>query len=172
MKKLTVIRKRLIPFEEVDISGDEQLYFDGAVLITRWFPIKPRKDVGWGISHTCVDEGYKVSAFYDRAGNFKYWYWDIIDTVFYPEEHKLVVRDLMVDVVADAQLNVRILDRDEVDEALKLGLITPGEVAYIERVTDKILEKISLHSFPLAEAAEGRYTPPEGFVACDSGKMN
>ena len=73
MKKLTVIRKRLIPFEEVDISGDEQLYFDGAVLITRWVPIKPRKDVGWGISHTWVDEGYKVSAVYDRAGKFKYW---------------------------------------------------------------------------------------------------
>ena len=28
MKKLTVIRKRLIPFEEVDISKDEQLYLD------------------------------------------------------------------------------------------------------------------------------------------------
>ena len=172
MKKLTVIRKRLIPFEEVDISGDEQLYFDGRVLVTRWFPIRPRKDVGWGISHTCMGEGYKVSAFYDRAGDFKYWYWDVIDTAFCPEAHKLVVRDLMVDVVADAQLNVRILDRDEAAEALESGLITDREAAYIEEVTDRILQKISLRSFPLAEAAEGKYTPPEGFVVFNGGKMN
>lgn len=164
MEKLTVIRKRLIPFEEVDISGDEQLYFDGEVLLTRWFPIKPRKDIGWGISHTQAKEGYKVSAFYDRQGEFKYWYWDVIDAAFYPENNRLVVRDLLVDVVADAQFHVQILDREEVNEALALGLITDREVSYIEKVTDKILDMISLRSFPLREAAEGKYKPPEGFV--------
>ena len=170
MEKLTVIRKRLIPLEEVDISGDEQLYFDGKVLVTRWVPIKPRRDIGWGISHTCPGEGYKVSAFYDRGGHFKYWYWDIIDADFYPEEHKLVVRDLLVDVVVDMQFHVQILDRDEVRQALSLGLITDREGIYIETVTAQILKKISLRSFPLAEAAEGKYTPPKGFVPYDDGK--
>ena len=172
MKKLTVIRKRLIPFEEVDISGDEQLYFDENALITRWFPIRPRKDVGWGISYTHISKGYKVSAFYDRSGVFKYWYWDIIDTVFDRELYTLVVRDLLVDVVADAQFHIQILDKNEVDEALALGLITDQEVAYIETVTKKILEQISLHSFPLLEAAAGKYMPPQGFVPCDHGKIN
>lgn len=172
MKKLTVIRKRLIPFEEVDISKDEQLYFDGATLITRWFPIRPRKDVGWGLSHTCIREGYKVSAFYDREGAFKYWYWDIIDTIFHEETYQLIIRDLLVDVVADAQFRIQILDRDEVDEALSLGLITDREVGYIAAVTEKILEQISLRSFPLSEAAKGKYIPPRGFVPCDDGKIN
>ncbi len=172
MGTLTVIRKRLIPFEEVDISGDEQLYFDGELLITRWLPIKSRKDIGWGISHTYMEEGYKVSAFYDSAGKFKYWYWDIIDTAFYPDQNKLIVRDLLADVVVDPWLHVQILDREEVREALELGLITDSEVGYIEKVTDKILDKIALRSFPLSEAAEGKYKPPEGFVPSRDGKMN
>ena len=70
MEKLTVIRKRLIPYEEVDISGDEQLFFDGEALVTRWVPIRPRMDVGWGLSHSSLTEGDKVSAFFDRAGDF------------------------------------------------------------------------------------------------------
>lgn len=169
MGKLTVIRKRLIPFEEVDISGDEQLYFDGEVLITRWVPIKPRKDIGWGISQTYVKEDYKVSAFYDSAGKFKYWYWDIIDTAFYPDENKLIVRDLLVDVVVDPRFHIQILDRDEVREALELGLITDSEAGYIEKAADKILDRIALRSFPLSEAAKGKYEPPEGFMPCCDG---
>ena len=77
-----------------------------------------------------------------------------------------------MDVVADAQFHIRILDRDEVDEALSLGLITDREVGYIEAVTEKILEQISLRRFPLSEAAEGKYSPPRGFVPCDDGKIN
>ena len=52
----TFIRKRFIPEEEVDISGDEVLYDDGALIVTRWLPIRARNDIGWGF----------------------YGYWDII----------------------------------------------------------------------------------------------
>ena len=46
----TFIRKRFIPEEEVDISGDEVLYDDGALIVTRWLPIRARNDIGWGFS--------------------------------------------------------------------------------------------------------------------------
>ena len=41
----TFIRKRFIPEEEVDISGDEVLYDDGALIVTRWLPIRARNDI-------------------------------------------------------------------------------------------------------------------------------
>ena len=167
MEKLTVIIKRLIPFEEVDISDDEQLFFDGKLLVTRWFPIKPRNDVGWGISETYLKEGYKVSAFFDKVGQFKYWYWDIIDTAFYREKNKLVVRDLLVDVIVDSQRNITIMDRDEVSEALELGLLSKKESMYIDEIEETILCRISEGNFPLSEAPNGKYKPPSGFVVSE-----
>lgn len=172
MEKLTVIRKRLIPYEEVDISGDEQLFFDGEALVTRWVPIRPRMDVGWGLSHTSLTEGYKVSAFFDRAGDFKYWYWDIIDTVFCRKKQKLVVRDLLVDVVVDAAFEIEILDREELSQALEQGLISETEALYAEGMTQRILEKVAEGDFPFFDAPRQEYEPPPGFVPFFIEKMN
>ena len=44
MKKPTVLRKRYIPFETVDISGDELISRSDELLVTRWKPIKIRSD--------------------------------------------------------------------------------------------------------------------------------
>lgn len=48
--------KRFIPDEEVDISGDEVLYDDGNLIVTRWLPIKARNDIGWGFSYIYIPE--------------------------------------------------------------------------------------------------------------------
>ncbi len=49
---MKIFRKRFVPFEIIDISGDEVLYRDDEKLITKWLPIHDRDDVGSGTS--CV----------------------------------------------------------------------------------------------------------------------
>jgi hypothetical protein len=61
MKKPVILRKRFIPFETVDISGDELLKRDEDVIITRWDVIRPRSDIAKGVSFAFLKEGYKIS---------------------------------------------------------------------------------------------------------------
>ena len=162
MERLTVIRKRLIPNEEIDISGDEQLFFDGNLLVTRWLPIRPRRDIGWGISHTYIKEGYKVSAVYDCEGYFKHWYWDIIEAQF-ESGNRLVVKDLLIDVVVEENFTIKILDLQEFEEAMAAGLICQKEHIYALNILKKILADVLDYRFPLQEVTEGIYIPPVGF---------
>ena len=86
----TFIRKRFIPEEEVDISGDEVLYDDGALIVTRWLPIRARNDIGWGFSYIWILRHYKISAIFDRTGKFKYWYCDVIKTEYEKDKNKYI----------------------------------------------------------------------------------
>ena len=82
MKKPIIHRKRYIPDEVVDITGDELVYRDEDLLITRWKPIRERSDISGGISYTFLKEGYKISKFIGPSGEFIYWYCDIINVVY------------------------------------------------------------------------------------------
>ena len=59
---IKMFRKRYIPNEVIDISNDEVLYMDDNVLVTKWLPIKPRKDIGRGLSFTFLKEGPILSS--------------------------------------------------------------------------------------------------------------
>lgn len=159
MKRLTVIRKRLIPNEEVDISGDEQLSFDGNLLVTRWLPIRPRRDIGWGISYTNIEESYKISAVFDCTGYFKHWYWDIIDAQF-ETGSRLIVKDLLIDIIVERDFTIKILDIRELEEALETGLICLREHTLALNVLKKIFIDILERNFPLQEALYGLYPLP------------
>ena len=74
MHNLTILRKRYIPLEEVDISLDRVLIESEKLLVTKWIPIKPRGDFALGISYVNFDEPYKISRFYDHKDGFLYWY--------------------------------------------------------------------------------------------------
>ena len=60
MKEPKFYRIRYVPDETIDISGDELVYIDDRLWITKWVPIKPRKDFYKGISYTFFKEGYKI----------------------------------------------------------------------------------------------------------------
>lgn len=156
--KYTFIRKRLIPAEEVDISSDELLHCDGETIVTRWLPIKPRKDIGWGVSYTQVDKGYKISAIYDGAGMFKYWYVDIIETEYFPEEMKYVFTDLLVDVRICPGGEPEILDMDELEYAKKRGMLSENDYATALFVVDLVIDLYREGGFPdlmLIQAPKG-----------------
>jgi len=69
MKKPIILRKRYIPDEVIDISGDELVFRSEDLLITKWNPIRKRPDISGGISFTFLKEGYKASKFSVRPAS-------------------------------------------------------------------------------------------------------
>lgn len=121
---MKIYRKRYIPNEIVDISDDEVIYCDDKKLITKWKPIKPRDDIGAGMSCVYFEKGIKVSKFFDADGNFKFWYCDIISSEYFKNEDKYVITDLLVDVVIYEDGLYEVLDEDELLDALRTKIIT------------------------------------------------
>lgn len=157
----TFIRKRLIPDEEVDISSDELISCNGRVLVTRWFPIKPRRDIGWGVSHTDIEKGYKISAVHDGEGNFGYWYVDVISTQYFPGEKKYVFTDLLVDVRIYPGKEPEILDMDELEDAKKRGIVSVDDYNTALFVVDSVLRLYREGGFPDLLKIHA----PKGFVS-------
>lgn len=148
MKKPIVLRKRYIPFETVDISGDELISRSEELLVTRWKPIKSRADISGGVSYTFLKEGYKVSKFLGPSGEFKYWYCDIINVDYEEEADKYTLTDLLLDVKIMPDGAVIVLDVDEVAEAMEKGIIKNEEACTSLRILAKVLDMAYAGKFP------------------------
>lgn len=157
MNKPSIFRTRYIPFETVDISSDELLFRDEELLITRWKAIKPRKDISGGISYTFLKEGIKISRFYDADKRFAYWYCDIIDVEYNIETDRFTLIDLLLDVKLMPDGTMKVLDADELAEALEKGLITQEQACSSLKKMDNILQQIYKGVFPPAICMEEKY---------------
>jgi predicted RNA-binding protein associated with RNAse of E/G family len=154
---LRIMRKRYIPDETVDISGDELLFRSEELLITKWKTIKPKTDFTCGISYTFLKDGYKVSRFYNPEGKFLYWYCDIIDVEYRKEDDTFIIIDLLLDVKLFSDGAVKVLDADELAEALEMRLVTCGQACRSLRKLDNILKMIYGGSFPPAVCNDSKY---------------
>ena len=157
MNKPSIFRTRFIPFETVDISSDELLYRDEELLITRWKAIKPRKDISGGISYTFLKEGIKISRFYDADKKFAYWYCDIINVEYDSDNDRFTLIDLLLDVKLMPDGTMKVLDADELAEALEKGLITQEQTCSSLKKMDSILQKIYNGVFPPAICLKERF---------------
>jgi len=148
MKKPIMIRKRYIPDEVVDISGDELLFRDEKLLITRWTAIRPRTDFSGGISYTFLDGGFKVGRFHDADGGFLFWYCDIIDVEYDAKTDKYTLVDLLVDVKIMPDGTVKVLDADELADAIEKGLVSNLQACSALRKLDEVLRMVYEGKFP------------------------
>ena len=146
---MKIYRKRYIPNEIIDISGDKVEFVNEDLLITNWLPIHPRNDVAFGMSYAYLKKGWKISKFYDKDKNFLYWYCDIIDAQIKDEEYILV--DLLVDIKVYPDGRYEILDEEELDEALNEGLITKEQKEEALNKLNALLEIIKKGEFPPRE---------------------
>lgn len=121
---MKIYRRRYIPNEIVDISGDELIYRDEEKLITKWIPINERNDIGYGESCVYFSKGFKINKFYRKDGSFKFWYCDIIDYEYDEENDTYTIIDLLLDVIVHADGKYEILDEDELKTALTDGIIS------------------------------------------------
>jgi uncharacterized protein len=151
MKKPVVLRRRYIPSEVVDISADELVFRSETLLVTKWVSIKPRPDFHGGISFTFLDKGYKLGRFYDGYGRFLYWYCDIIEVNYNEAADTYTLNDLLVDIKIMPDGEVRLLDADELGDAIADGLITTKQACKSLRTLDDLLKLIYSRNFPPAE---------------------
>lgn len=124
MGNTTIYRKRLIPNELILLKNDEILFLSEDVLVTKWNVLKPRKDFVRGYSCYFLNKGYKISKFIDENNQLLYYYCDIIDTDYNKETDTYIFTDLLVDVIIYPDGFVKVVDIDEISQALDENLIT------------------------------------------------
>lgn len=147
MSELKLYRKRIIPEECILLENDTILYQDQEVIITKWNTIRPKKTLHHGYSCYFLERGFKVSKFYDHEGKLISWYCDIIKHTYDAATNTYVFTDLLVDVIVYPDGFVRVVDLDELADALRDGLITDDEMQLALRRTDKLLSLIYKGAF-------------------------
>ena len=143
---MKIYRKRYIPNEIVDISGDKVIFLDEELMITEWLPINPRNDIAYGKSYTFFKKGWKISKFYNDNKELLYWYCDIIESKTENDEYLLI--DLLVDIKIYEDGEYEVLDLDELDEAVNLGLIDENKKEEALKKLNELLELIKRGEFP------------------------
>ncbi len=147
MDEIKLYRKRIIPEECILLEDDVILYADPEVIITKWNTIRPKKTLHHGYSCYFLERGFKVSKFYDHDGNLISWYCDIIKHTYDPATNTYVITDLLVDVIVYPDGFVRVVDLDELADALRDKLITQEDLQLALRRLDKLLSLIYKGAF-------------------------
>lgn len=116
-------RKRIIPEECVLLKDDKILHCGDDMILTSWNTLKPRKDIHHGYSCYFLKEGFKVSKFYREDNSLVYWYCDIVSYDYDEAANTYIVTDLLADVLIYPDGFVKVVDIDELAEALEQKLI-------------------------------------------------
>ena len=142
MQGIRILRKRYIPNEIVDISGDEIIYLDEEVLVSRWVPIHKRDDIKYGISHLYINKGFKVAKVYSHDNELDHYYCDIMQVEVDKATNTYTEIDLLVDIVVYKNGDIKVLDLDELSEARQKNLITEEQLLYALEHANKLLNII------------------------------
>lgn len=145
---MKMYRKRFIPDEIIDISGDEVLERNNNIIVTRWKPIKPRDDIGGGISYTFLKKGYKISKIFDNDGNFIYWYCDIIEYTYDEEKDEYIFIDLLADVKVYPDGRFEVLDFVELSEVYNKKIISGEQLLNAIKSVNVLIEMVQNNLFP------------------------
>lgn len=147
MDPLQIYRKRLIPAECILLKDDVIVEANDEVIITKWNTLNPKTTFSHGSSCYFLKEGIKVSKFYRSDDTLLYWYCDIVDYDFNVSENSLTVTDLLADVIIYPDGRVKVMDLDELAEALERGLISTGLMSKCLRNLHNLLSLIDRDKF-------------------------
>lgn len=147
MDSLQIYRKRLIPAECILLKDDIIVEANDEVIITKWNTLNPKTAFDHGSSCYFLEEGIKVSKFYRADGSLLYWYCDIVDFEYKSSENTLIVTDLLADVIIYPDGRVKVMDLDELAEALEDGLITKELMSACLRRLHNLLSLIDRDKF-------------------------
>ena len=147
MKEFSLYRRRIIPNECILLKDDEIVFFEDNKLVTRWNTIRPKKDIHHGISCFFLSDGFKVSKFYGHNGQLLYWYIDIISHKWDEDTSSLYVTDLLADVIIYPDGFVKVVDVEELADALEKGDISVPTLCESLRKLNQILTAIYSDEF-------------------------
>ena len=80
-----------------------------------------------------------MSKFYRHDGSLLYWYCDIVDYEYDEAENSLTATDLLADVIIFPDGHMKVVDLDEMADALDKGQITPELLAKALRRLNDLL---------------------------------
>lgn len=132
-------RRRFIPSECILLKDDVIVEQNEEILVTAWDLLHPRSDFARGCSCYFLREGFKISKMYQQDNSLRYYYCDIIEASFQQEEEALTVTDLLADVIIYPDGQIRVVDLDELAEALERKLITQEQMSSCLRRLDHLL---------------------------------
>lgn len=135
-------RKRLIPEECVLLKDDVILSCNEDIIVTKWNALKPKKDLHHGYSCYFLKEGCKVSKFYRNDNSLLYWYCDIVDYEYQKEDNRLIVTDLLADVLIYPDGFVKVVDINEMVICLNEQKISLEQLKRSLTQLDKLLQII------------------------------
>ncbi|MDE7248166.1 MAG: DUF402 domain-containing protein [Lachnospiraceae bacterium] len=124
MSEPILYRKRIIPEECILLKDDRILYQDEQTIVTGWNSLKPKKDLHHGYSCYFLNKGCKISKFYREDNTLMYWYCDIVEYDYHSETNTYIVTDLLADVIVYPDGFVKVVDLDELADALTRKLIS------------------------------------------------
>lgn len=139
MADLKLYRKRIIPSECILLKDDIIVKQNDDVIITQWNTINPKHILHHGCSCYFLREGYKVSKFYRCDNTLMFWYCDIVEYSFNETENALTVTDLLADVMIYPDGHVKVIDLDELAEALDRNMMTARQLTDSLRYLNKLL---------------------------------
>ena len=147
MNPLQIYRRRIIPSECILLKDDEIIRADDKFVITKWNTLHPKHDFSHGCSCYFLKQGIKVSKFYRADNSLLYWYCDIVDYAFDSAENTLIVTDLLADVIVYPNGSVKVMDLDELADALDRGLISASLMSLCLKRLNSLLTLIYRDKF-------------------------
>ena len=89
-----------------------------------------------------MKKGFKVSRFYGHENQHVCWYCDIIDTAYDAELNAYTFTDLLVDVILTPDGSIKVVDVDELADAMENKLISQSMLLRALRRLDYLLSII------------------------------
>ena len=140
-------RRRLIPSELTLLKDDVIVRQDEEVIITTWNTLNPKTEFSHGCSCYFLKDGLKVSKMYRSDNTLLRWYIDIVDISIDAREKSLTTTDLLADVVIYPDGKMKVVDLDELAEALEKNLITKEQMVSCLRSLNQLLTLIYRDKF-------------------------
>lgn len=151
-KELKIYRKRLIPAECILLKDDVIVKQTDNVIVTTWRTLNPKTTFDHGCSCYFLKEGYKLSKFYRSDNSLLYWYCDIVDYAYDEAENALTTTDLLADVIIYPDGYFKVVDLDELADALDRGLISQEQLTRSLRQLHTFLTRIYRDKFDQLQA--------------------
>lgn len=149
---IKLFRKRFIPAECIALNDDVIEERNDDYILTSWRTINPKSTFDHGSSCYLLYEGVKISKFYRPDGSLLYWYCDIVEYEWNESGDALTVTDLLADLILYPDGRVKVLDLDELAEALERGLITQEQLTASLRQLNYLLTMIYRDKFDRFQA--------------------
>lgn len=142
-----IYRRRIIPAECILLKDDLIVMQDDEVIITKWNTINPKTAFSHGCSCFFLKDGIKVSKIYRSDNSLLHWYCDIVEYAFDPAENAMTFTDLLADVIVHPDGVTKVVDLDELAEAMEKNLITKEQMTFCLRSLNHLLSLIYRDKF-------------------------